>query len=224
MGSSANLAELRSLHDRAGEGPRPDADIMICPPATLLAQAAVCLVRKRHPARRPGLPSADDHGAHTGDISAEMLADAGAKRRDRRPFGAAHRPRRDRRRRQRQGPGGPSGRADSHHLHWRDRAREAGRRDPRRREAPARRLASAVRTAANTVIAYEPVWAIGTGWTPTPQDVAAVHGIHPRPARRRAGRGRNAIRILYGGSVKPSNASELLSVPSRRCAGRRSKP
>src|SRR6185436_20389963 len=69
-------------------------------------------------------------------------------------------------------------------------------------------------TAANTVIAYEPVWAIGTGWTPTPQDVAAVHEfIRGRLGDELGGEG-SAMRILYGGSVKPSNARELLTVPN----------
>jgi triosephosphate isomerase (TIM) len=64
------------------------------------------------------------------------------------------------------------------------------------------------------VIAYEPVWAIGTGLTPTPKDVAEVHAfIRDRLIKRANGAG-EAIRILYGGSVKPSNAKELLSVPN----------
>jgi len=67
-------------------------------------------------------------------------------------------------------------------------------------------------TAQNLVIAYEPVWAIGTGLTPTPDDVAEVHGfIRERLVARFATEGQ-ATRILYGGSVKPSNASELLRI------------
>jgi triosephosphate isomerase (TIM) len=60
----------------------------------------------------------------------------------------------------------------------------------------------------DTVIAYEPVWAIGTGPTPSAQDVAEVHAF----IRRRLGREDDPIRILYGGSVKASNAAELLSI------------
>ena len=67
-------------------------------------------------------------------------------------------------------------------------------------------------TAANTVIAYEPVWAIGTGWTPTPQDVAAVHEFIRDRLCNALGDEGSGIRILYGGSVKPSNARELLAV------------
>ncbi len=87
---------------------------------------------------------------------------------------------------------------------------------------PARRWISAARqlagslpdgaTAANLVVAYEPVWAIGTGLTPTPGDVEQVHrfirGV--LTSRFKADGGR--IRILYGGSVKPSNAAELMAV------------
>jgi triosephosphate isomerase len=68
--------------------------------------------------------------------------------------------------------------------------------------------------AANTVIAYEPVWAIGSGLTPTPADVAEVHGFIRAELGRALGQAEaGALRILYGGSVKPANASELLLVP-----------
>ncbi len=68
--------------------------------------------------------------------------------------------------------------------------------------------------AKNLVVAYEPVWAIGTGLTPTPADVAAVHGFIRRHLETRYGAAGKGIRILYGGSVKPSNAVELLHVPN----------
>jgi triosephosphate isomerase len=68
-------------------------------------------------------------------------------------------------------------------------------------------------TAKNTVVAYEPVWAIGTGLTPTAKDVEQVHGfIRQRLTQRFSGEGA-VMRILYGGSVKPSNAKELMAVP-----------
>jgi triosephosphate isomerase len=66
--------------------------------------------------------------------------------------------------------------------------------------------------AAKLVVAYEPVWAIGTGLTPTPDDVAQVHGFIRERLVARFGSEGQATRILYGGSVKPSNASELLRV------------
>jgi triosephosphate isomerase len=67
--------------------------------------------------------------------------------------------------------------------------------------------------ATNTVIAYEPVWAIGTGLTPTAADIAEVHGFIREELGRLLGEGEAArLRILYGGSVKPSNAKEILCV------------
>jgi triosephosphate isomerase len=69
-------------------------------------------------------------------------------------------------------------------------------------------------TAANTVIAYEPVWAIGTGLTPTAEDVARVHASIRAALEQRFGEQGAHTRILYGGSVKPDNASALLAVPN----------
>jgi triosephosphate isomerase len=66
----------------------------------------------------------------------------------------------------------------------------------------------------NLVIAYEPVWAIGTGLTPTPDDVAEVHALIRRELGALVGPAAARVRILYGGSVKPSNARELLAVPN----------
>jgi triosephosphate isomerase len=67
-------------------------------------------------------------------------------------------------------------------------------------------------TAANLVVAYEPVWAIGSGLTPTPADVAEVHGFIRAQLGQRFGAVGEGVRILYGGSVKPANAKELMSV------------
>ena len=68
--------------------------------------------------------------------------------------------------------------------------------------------------AKNTVIAYEPVWAIGTGKTPTAQDVEDVHAAVRKVLAKKLGRAQaNRMRILYGGSVKPANAKEFLSLP-----------
>ena len=68
-------------------------------------------------------------------------------------------------------------------------------------------------TPANLVVAYEPVWAIGTGLTPTPADVAQVHAFIRGKLTERYGDAGASLRILYGGSVKPSNAGELLTIP-----------
>lgn len=209
-GVKASLAEVRTMaqdRDRLGEC----VDLLICPPATLVL-----------PLAEAGLGSAvaigaqDCHpeafGAYTGDISAEMLADAGAiavivghsERRTlhhetdalvRRKALAAHR----------------AGLTAIVCVGETKSEREAGETLGVVRRQLDGSLPEAA-TAANLVLAYEPVWAIGTGLTPTPQDIAEVHGfIRARLATRFGGTGQ-AIRILYGGSVKPSNAKELMSV------------
>ena len=79
--------------------------------------------------------------------------------------------------------------------------------------APARRVrCPTVRPATDLVVAYEPVWAIGTGLTPTPADVAEAHGFIRKTLAARYGAPGAGVRILYGGSVKPDNAAELLAV------------
>jgi triosephosphate isomerase len=65
----------------------------------------------------------------------------------------------------------------------------------------------------NTVVAYEPVWAIGTGVTPSASDVAEAHAFIRKTLETRFGAAGSHVRILYGGSVKPSNAKELLGLP-----------
>jgi triosephosphate isomerase len=212
-GLSGSLAEVRSLLDLLAPGPRLGADIMICPPATLLFQTSIVLsgspimlgAQDCHP---------DSQGAHTGDISAEMLADAGAK-----AVIVGHSERRT-----------DHGETDAVVSAKAAAAHRAGlaaiicigetgrdRRDGATLEIVGGQLDNSLppsATAANTIIAYEPVWAIGTGWTPMPEDVAAVHAfIRDRLSDELAGEGRG-IRILYGGSVKPSNARELLTVPN----------
>ena len=95
-------------------------------------------------------------------------------------------------------------------------------------EVVARQLAASLPekvTAGDTVIAYEPVWAIGTGLTPTVEDVAEVHGFLRRTLAERLGAEGEAMRILYGGSVKPDNARTLMARRRRqRRPGRRSEP
>ena len=67
-------------------------------------------------------------------------------------------------------------------------------------------------TAASVVVAYEPVWAIGTGLTPTAQDVEEAHAFMRAELKARFGEEGAKMRILYGGSVKPSNAAELMGI------------
>src|SRR5712691_1788403 len=186
-------------------------DLLVCPPATLVASFAAL-----GKGSLVAIGAQDCHaapaGAFTGDISAQMLKDAGAS-----AVIVGHSERR------------------THHQEtdaevcakalaaWRaglvaivcvgetQVEREAGRTIAVVGEQLAGSLPDGA-NAAKLVVAYEPVWAIGTGLTPTPDDVAEVHGfIRERLVARFATEGQ-ATRILYGGSVKPSNASELLRV------------
>jgi triosephosphate isomerase len=207
-GLAASAGELTKM--MAGAGPIK-ADLMICPPATLIAAFA-----KAAEGSAVAIGGQDCHpkasGAHTGDIAAEMLADAGA-----RAVIVGH-----------------SERRTDHHetdaqvkakaqAAWRagltaivcvgeTRAqREAGQ----ILDVVGTQLAGSLpdgATGTNLVVAYEPVWAIGTGLTPTAKDVAEVHAfIRARLAARFGAEG-GKVRILYGGSVKPSNAGELLTI------------
>ena len=185
--------------------------MLICPPFTLVHAVAEAVAGTPSGRRRPGLPCAKS-GAHTGDISAVMLADAGA-------------------------PHVIVGHSERRAEPWRDdalvRAKAAAahaagliadhlrRRDAEQREAgkalargrtPARGLAPGRCDRRQTVIAYEPVWAIGTGKTPRrPMSPRCMPISARRSTASSASRGQR-IRILYGGSVKPSNAAELLAV------------
>ncbi|OJF91795.1 triose-phosphate isomerase [Pararhizobium antarcticum] len=186
-------------------------EALICPPATLLYVAtALC-------DDSPLLIGAQDchqdvSGAHTGDVSAEMIADC---------FGThvivGHSERR-------------TDHAESDAL---VRAKalaafsaelvaiicigETGdeRKAGKTLDVLKTQLSGSVpdeATAENTVIAYEPVWAIGTGLTPTTQDVEDAHAFMRKELVARFGAAGSRMRILYGGSVKPSNARELMGV------------
>ena len=196
------LALARAL----AAAPEGAADLLVCPPATLLAPVASILSGSP-----VALGAQDCHareaGAHTGDLSAEMLADAGcayviAGHSERR---AAH---------------GESDAAVGAKAAAAHRAglvaivcvgETAAERDAGEAEAvvAASLLGSLPDSArpGNTVVAYEPVWAIGTGRTPTVDEVAAVHAALRAALGDRGG----GTRILYGGSVKPDNAGALLA-------------
>jgi triosephosphate isomerase (TIM) len=206
-GLAAALGEAKAVAAGAGTA----ADVMICPPATLLARMADVL--KGSSVAVGGQDChAKESGAHTGDLSAQMLKDAGAS-----AVILGHSERRSD-----HGETSKEVRAKVEAAH---RAglmaivcigETAGERHyGLTLKTVARQLKDSLPdgvTAANTVIAYEPVWAIGTGLTPTVQDVRDVHAaIRAALAERYAGEGQN-MRILYGGSVKPSNAAELMSV------------
>ena len=200
------LALARGLAERAAAS-RPEAELLVCPPATLLAPVAGALA-----GGRVALGGQDCHtdpsGAHTGDISAEMLADLGC-----RYVIVGHSERR-----------ANHGESDALVRRKAEAALRAGlvpivcvgeteteRMRGEQADIVKRQLAGSVPDAAGpqtAVIAYEPVWAIGTGRTATSQDVAEMHA-HIRGLL--GGRGA-AMRILYGGSVKAANAAELLAL------------
>ena len=210
-GVGASLAELRSIANGFMGGLDAETEALICVPATLLTRAAQAAATS--PVRIGGQDChAAESGAHTGEISAEMLTDAGASH-----VIVGHSERRTD-----HGETDDIVRAKAEAA-WRagliaivcigeTRAeREAGQ----TLTVLSRQIAGSVpasATAQTTVIAYEPVWAIGTGLTPTPEDVAEAHAHIRGQLAERLGGEAERIRILYGGSVKPSNAVELLSV------------
>jgi triosephosphate isomerase (TIM) len=208
-GLCASAAEL----DRIIQGARglAAADVMVCPPATLLAQFAAAA--QGGPVRIGAQDChAEPSGAFTGDLSAEMLRDAGAT-----AVIVGHSERR-----------GYHGETDADVRKKALAARRAGLLaivcvGETRAEREAGRALAVVgaqldgslpdgATAENLVVAYEPVWAIGTGLTPTPADVAEMHGFIRERLIARYGEAGRGMRILYGGSVKPSNAAELMGV------------
>src|SRR5665647_1775512 len=209
-GLAASAAELSKIVTGAAAlGAK--ADLMVCPPATLIANFALA-------ARGSALTiggqdcHANPSGAHTGDIAAEMLADAGAcavivghseRRTDHRETDAQVRAKALAARRAGLIAIVCVGEQRAEREAGQTLAIVGGQLDGSLPDAG---------TAANLVIAYEPVWAIGTGLTPTPADVAQVHAFIRQRLTERYGAQGSQIRILYGGSVKPSNAQELLMI------------
>jgi len=208
-GLKASAGELAKVV-AGSAGPRGKVDLMVCPPATLVMR----FVEAAGGAVAIGGQDchAEPSGAFTGDISAEMLADLGA--------GAVIVGHSERRTLHHESDAEVRRKAEAA---WRAGLiailcvgeTKAERLDGRTLTVVGGQLDGSVPDgggAQNLVIAYEPVWAIGTGLTPTPADVAEVHGfIRERLTARFAAEG-EGIRILYGGSVKPSNAVELMAV------------
>jgi triosephosphate isomerase len=210
-GVTASLGEADKLVARVAEAPRVNAEVAICPPATLLAAMSA---RLRDSGIRTGGQDChqDRDGAHTGDISAPMLADAGATF-----VILGHSERR-----------ADHGETDAL-VNAKAMAAFAARLVPiicvgetmaersegRAEEAVLHQLAGSVPDAARRehfVVAYEPVWAIGSGHTPNGADIAAMHGAIRTALIRRFGYEGEVARILYGGSVTPANAREIFSI------------
>ena len=208
-GLAAALTEVSTLLDAH---PAPACEMLLCPPATLLAQMAWVA---KGSARAVGGQDChpDAAGAHTGDVSAAMLRDAGASyvilgHSERR---ADH------------GEGDALVRAKAQAA-WAAGLiavvcvgeTEAQRDNGQTLDVIGAQVDGSVpdgATAATLVVAYEPVWAIGTGRTPTIAQIAEVHGFLRARLTARIGAQAAGVRVLYGGSVKPSNAAEIFAVP-----------
>jgi triosephosphate isomerase (TIM) len=214
-GLKASSAEFEAMLAGAS-GVADKADLLVCPPATLIAAFAEMARGSKIPSKTLAIGAQDCHpkasGAHTGDISAEMLADAGA-----RAIIVGHSERR-----------ADHGESDvlvrqKAEAVWRagltaivcigetQHQRDKGQtldicRGQLNGSLPDKANAD------NLVVAYEPVWAIGTGLTPTVADVEQIHRFIRDLLMARFNREGAKIRILYGGSVKPSNAAELMAV------------
>jgi triosephosphate isomerase len=210
-GLRASLAEFEAMLSGAPQV-AAKADLLVCPPASLIAGFA----EKARGSKTLAIGAQDCHpkpsGAHTGDLSAEMLADAGAS-----AIIVGHSERR-----------ADHGESDALVRQKAEAAWRAGltaivcigetreQRDAGQAlDICGGQLKGSLpdgATSGNLVVAYEPVWAIGTGLTPTTADVEQVHRfIRDTLTSRFNGEGAK-IRILYGGSVKPSNAAELMAV------------
>jgi triosephosphate isomerase len=210
-GLAASLGEVRRLAELLAAGGAPRCTICICPPATLLAgltqlassSGIVTGGQDCHPA---------PNGAHTGDVSATMLADAGAQyvivgHSERRTDHAES----DALVRQKAQAALAAGLVPIICVGETRADREAGRADA----VVSGQLAGSIPDEAagqRIVVAYEPVWAIGTGLTPTNDDIAQMHDSIRRQLVERFGERGETMQILYGGSMKPANAREILRV------------
>ena len=209
-GLSASLAQIEAIAQGYDAPLKSSVELLICPPATLVGAAIATA------AGRLSIGGQDCHqkasGAHTGDVSASMLADLGAtsvivghseRRTDHAESSALVKAKAE--------AALAAGLIAILCVGETDAERKAGR----TLDVVGAQLAGSLpagATAANLVLAYEPVWAIGTGLTPTAADVADVHAFIRAELARALGADGAGVRILYGGSVKPSNAVELMGV------------
>ncbi len=208
-GTAENLGEVRALADRH---PEPGCDVLLCPPATLIDRMADIASATRFLVGGQDCHAAAS-GAHTGDISAAMLADAGATH-----VILGHSERRT-----------DHGETDADVCAKVSAALAADltpvvclgetldeREGGRTIEVVERQLGGSIPDevdAGRLVVAYEPVWAIGTGKVPTIEQIAEVHRILRDRLVERFGEDAREVPLLYGGSVKPSNAAEIFAVP-----------
>jgi triosephosphate isomerase len=210
-GLSGSLCEIEAMRRAADAGEAGAAELAVCPPATLIAQAAGKLN-----GGKLSLGAQDCHaeasGAFTGDVSAPMLKDAGASY-----VIVGHSERRtlhhetDALVRAKAEAALKAGLTAIVCVGETKAERDAGQEIP----VVTRQLHGSLPPGGapeTVVVAYEPVWAIGSGVTPTPTDVAAMHGAIRALLDEIYGSNGMRVRILYGGSVKPANARDLLGL------------
>jgi triosephosphate isomerase len=208
-GTAAALSEVRAL---IAAHPAPACQMLLCPPATLVARMAeVAQGSALMVGGQDCHPKAS--GAHTGDISAAILKDAGAtcvilghseRRTDHGETDALVKAKAE--------AAIAEGLIAIVCIGETEAERDAGR----TLDVIGTQLDGSIpagATAANLVIAYEPVWAIGTGRTPTLAEIAEVHAFLRARLQSLIGAEADGVRLLYGGSVKPSNATEIFTVP-----------
>jgi len=209
-GLGKSRAEVKKIAKKLSNR-RLNCELLLCPPATLLSDFRV-IAKGSHLVLGGQDCHTGENGAHTGDISAQMLSDTGAKY-----VIVGHSERR-----------ADHGETDALVQAKATAAHTAGlnaivcigetakeRRQKRTLRIIGRQLTKSVpsnSTASNIVVAYEPVWAIGSGMTPTLEQVAEVHAFIRRKLVQRFGQEGKGIRVLYGGSVNPNNAKELMAV------------
>lgn len=207
-GLASSLAEIEALKGRTGSAA---CDIVVCPPFTLIEKAAA-MAKDSKIAIGAQDCHAEASGAYTGDVAASMLVEAGA-----RYVILGHSERR-----------AAYGETDALVAGKASAAHKAGltsiicvgetrseRDDGKALEVVRKQLLGSLpsgTTSSNTAIAYEPVWAIGTGLVPTMEQIEDVHSSIRQILEERLGADGQKIRILYGGSVKPSNAAEIFAV------------
>ena len=201
-GLRADLEQARILAQMFAA---PNCDVLLCPPATLIAAMADAVAGTAVMVGGQDC-HAQSSGAHTGDVSAQMLADSGARH-----VILGHS---ERRADHAESSADVAAKAAAAHgaglvaiicVGETETERDSGQ----TLDVVLGQLAASLpegATAANTVIAYEPVWAIGTGRTPTLEQIAEVHDA------LRESLPDAAISLLYGGSVKPGNAAEIFAI------------
>jgi triosephosphate isomerase len=211
-GSLRDSAALAEAVSAGAATARPAAELLVCPPFPYIQPTAAALLGKG-----VAVGGQDCHaaakGAHTGDVAAVMLRDVGAshvilghseRRADHGETDAAVRAKAEAALAAGLIPIVCVGESEAQRLAGEAEAMVTGQLDGSLPEGFA---------AAGGVVAYEPVWAIGTGRTPTEAEIAAIHAAIRANLTARFGAAGGGLRILYGGSVKPGNAKAILALP-----------